>query len=563
MAQRQPAYGLNQPTQNIFPAPIVSTRAPTSGDIKYEIGQQWVYKTTGAVYALTAVAAGAATWSLLGPGASDVDTLTGDSGGAIGPSGGNITLAGGTNITTVGSGSTITSNLDSSISLTTVTATTVNGTTFDTNVAAAGLTMAGTTIAADGTDANIDINLTPKGTGAVAVTGDLNVTGDLGFTGALTVTGQLDVDNLELNGNTISSTDTNGDINLTPDGTGTVVVGTDLDVDNINIDGNTISSTDTNGAINFTPDGSGTTTITAGGLLVSAGDVINSHSDAGTDVTVEVTNSDNTNAASRAGFEVATGGTSSGDPYVNFLISGGQSFTMGIDNSATNDDFVISDAATLGTNNRISIDGSSGDVSIPTSDLAVTRAGGAGTAVQASVINTDNTNADSPAVVAVTSGGTSGGDAYASFLVTGGQQFCVGIDNSTTNDDFVISDGAAPGTGNRISIDGSSGDTSITGNLLLSSVATQLQMNGGAVTDFIGQATLSSGTVTVANTNIAAGDRIICTRSDINGSTALGVLVTAISAGADFTITAVQPGTPASAQTNDTSIVDYIIVRQN
>jgi hypothetical protein len=48
-----------------------------------------------------------------------------------------------------------------------VTATTVNATTFDTNVAAAGVTLAGTTLSADGTDTNIDINITPKGTGAV------------------------------------------------------------------------------------------------------------------------------------------------------------------------------------------------------------------------------------------------------------------------------------------------------------------------------------------------------------------------------------------------------------
>lgn len=48
--------------------------------------------------------------------------------------------------------------------------TTANATTFDTNVAAAGVTLAGTTLAADGTDANIDITLTPKGTGDVVTT---------------------------------------------------------------------------------------------------------------------------------------------------------------------------------------------------------------------------------------------------------------------------------------------------------------------------------------------------------------------------------------------------------
>ncbi len=53
------------------------------------------------------------------------------------------------------------------VTATTVTATTVNGTTFDTNVAAAGVTLAGTTLAADGTDTNIDVTITPKGTGVV------------------------------------------------------------------------------------------------------------------------------------------------------------------------------------------------------------------------------------------------------------------------------------------------------------------------------------------------------------------------------------------------------------
>lgn len=47
---------------------------------------------------------------------------------------------------------------------------TVNATTFDTDVAAAGVTLSGTTLSADGTDANIDINITPKGTGEVNIT---------------------------------------------------------------------------------------------------------------------------------------------------------------------------------------------------------------------------------------------------------------------------------------------------------------------------------------------------------------------------------------------------------
>jgi hypothetical protein len=47
---------------------------------------------------------------------------------------------------------------------------TVNASSFDTDVAAAGVTLSGVTLAADGTDANIDINITPKGTGEVNLT---------------------------------------------------------------------------------------------------------------------------------------------------------------------------------------------------------------------------------------------------------------------------------------------------------------------------------------------------------------------------------------------------------
>jgi len=69
--------------------------------------------------------------------------------------------------------------------------TTVLATTFDTNVAAAGVTLAGTSLIADGSDGNININITAKGTGQVIID-DLQLTADLevqyGGTGASTFT---------------------------------------------------------------------------------------------------------------------------------------------------------------------------------------------------------------------------------------------------------------------------------------------------------------------------------------------------------------------------------------
>lgn len=102
------------------------------------------------------------------------------------------------------------------------------------------LSISGNTISS--TNTNGPINLSPNGIGKVTVSTD------------------LDVNNINIDGNTVSSTDTDGDINLSPNGTGTVAINTDLDVDNININGNTISSTNTDGNIVITPDGNGITT---------------------------------------------------------------------------------------------------------------------------------------------------------------------------------------------------------------------------------------------------------------------------------------------------------------
>lgn len=171
MTRTNQAAGLQNPLQNVFPQPIVSNRAPTSNDRNYPLGQEWVNRSAKDVYILADVAAGVATWNLAASTAGELNTLDGDSGSAT-PTAGAITLAGGTNLTTSATGSTVTTSLDASITLTTV-----NATTFDTNVAAAAVTLAGTTLAADGTDADIGIAITPKGTGVVTVaSGGVTVT---------------------------------------------------------------------------------------------------------------------------------------------------------------------------------------------------------------------------------------------------------------------------------------------------------------------------------------------------------------------------------------------------
>lgn len=119
MVNKNRTYGLSNPLQETNPLTIKAQRIPTAADIGYDVGTIWISIPTNQAYIMTSVAAGAANWALSSPGASDVDTLTGDGGGAISPVAGNIILAGGTNITTAGAGNTITSNLNAAITLAT------------------------------------------------------------------------------------------------------------------------------------------------------------------------------------------------------------------------------------------------------------------------------------------------------------------------------------------------------------------------------------------------------------------------------------------------------------
>lgn len=73
-------------------------------------------------------------------------------------------------------------------------------------------------------NANGNIILLPNGTGIVDVQKAMQTLGQT-ITGVVTVTGQINADNLRLDGNTLSSTNVNGGILLLPNGTGTVEVG--------------------------------------------------------------------------------------------------------------------------------------------------------------------------------------------------------------------------------------------------------------------------------------------------------------------------------------------------
>ena len=134
----------------------------------------------------------------------------------------NLTLnPGGTGTIQLSANTAITGTASVSGTLTTADVTTVGNQTISGNLSTGGdLTVNGSIIADTLTFAsNGDITIDPAGTGAIILTGDVT------HTGTHTTTGDLQVDNININSNTISSTNTNGGINILPNGTGVITLG--------------------------------------------------------------------------------------------------------------------------------------------------------------------------------------------------------------------------------------------------------------------------------------------------------------------------------------------------
>lgn len=103
--------------------PVVTVRSPGTRDIRgpsgpFKVGQLWVNSTSDLSYQLTSIhpsnGALLATWTVLGTNAGTLDTLTGDAGGAVVPTAGNINVLGtASQLTTTGSGSNLTLSIPS------------------------------------------------------------------------------------------------------------------------------------------------------------------------------------------------------------------------------------------------------------------------------------------------------------------------------------------------------------------------------------------------------------------------------------------------------------------
>ena len=246
--------------------------------------------------------------------AQDLD-FQADSGGAlsIDLDSETLTIAGGTNITTTGSGNTITIALDSTLS-------------GFASVGVGSLTLAGNDITSS---SNADINITPGGTGTIVIgdltidsnisiadniikatasnsdlelsasgSGTVNVTsglitaavttvGNWGVTGTQTITGQLDVDYVRIKDNVISTNASNANLIISGSSSGNVVI------DDVDIGGGAIDNT----VIGATTPLAGTFT-----ALTSSGDVT-------IDSNININGNEIKTTASNANLELAGNGS--------------------------------------------------------------------------------------------------------------------------------------------------------------------------------------------------------------------------------------------------------------
>ena len=420
------------------------------------------------------------------------------------------------------------------------------------------------------TSRTITISGTELSTGAIADTVDINVGGvSTSLTASKVVnilTGALDNGSQILNMATGAVSSGTQTVNLlTGVGTKTLNVGNSTGT-TTNISGPFVVNDNVNSNVSLCT-GTSTGSFTVGSTLAGAVTI-----DTGAGVSIDAATASNftvTGAGedltlSSVGGSVAISATENAALALSLEVNGGASETLSIMSSqgtGVNSVSVVSTAGGLTLNAGLASD-----------DAINLEAAAGGIDVDAAMqLNLTSSEAQADAVRIYASDaaggidmdcGTGGFNLAASngpvTVVSGTGAITIGTDASQHN----VTIGSTTGT-STTTLQAGSGGVNVTGNLVMTAVATQLQMNGGAATDFIGTGTLSSGVATINNTNIAATDRIFIQRTGLNLSTALGDLVYSITPSASFTITSLQRTIPASTETNDNSTFTYFIVREN
>lgn len=167
---QQVAYGLSQPLINVFAAPIVSSRAPTTAD-KAPIGTLWIEPSTQNAWILVQIANNLANWSNIEGGAGDFSSITVTTGpnSILGTT--NINNSG-SGVTTIGTGGTGAVNIGNATGNTSVTGSLGTTTTL---TAGTGITATTGNIVATAGQVNAGTTMT-AGTGITATTGNIVAT---------------------------------------------------------------------------------------------------------------------------------------------------------------------------------------------------------------------------------------------------------------------------------------------------------------------------------------------------------------------------------------------------
>ena len=199
---------------------ITGALTGTSGSFSTTLGVTGLTTLSGGATVLGTMTAGSVTTNAISSNGSNADI-------SIQPSGtGDVVLSAlRVNGTTLDSSDStainLAENVDVTGTLTTTDITTTGNIVVSGNIAPATLSIGDLNITADGSitsDSNGDIVIDPAGTGAIVLTGTVT------HTGTQNTTGQLNVDNLRIDGNTISAPSSGG-ITLTPQAGSTVALG--------------------------------------------------------------------------------------------------------------------------------------------------------------------------------------------------------------------------------------------------------------------------------------------------------------------------------------------------
>lgn len=526
-------------------------RDPTSSDTKFPVQKRWLNTVTIQEFILVGYTASngalSADWQLLSAATGTVLFLAGNSGGDVPPDvNGVVNVVGdGTTINIVGvpASSTLTASIvgGSVIDSINVDANTAPGTDPVLPTAAGLITITGAQVATGTVGANVirtdslaanSLTIEIQRTTAVAAT-DSTKNGVAHFDSAEFAVDSSGFVTLKGGGQAVDSFQPDTGTNpVVPDAAGLVKV---LGQSVPNVSGIQVTG--------------GTNELDIAMFSPFAGSFAFSKSDSGNTILVEVVNGSNT-ASSDAGVSIYPGGTSSGDPYVRWLIPATRFYALGIDNSDSDIWKLNTDVSPVTPSSGTTLlqSTTSGVFSLPQTtsalyigtssptnvvDLNVEKSD-SGSTTEIEVRNTSNT-ASSDAVLGLVSGGGSGGDPFVTYNIATIQSWSNGIDNSDS-DSFKISASATLGTSDkfRIATTGSItfGDITSPGNFytfpLADGTAGQSLVTNGAGTLSFQNVGSTGWTVIGASQTLAVNEAYFCTSGG-----ALSLALPAVSAVGD------------------------------